>query len=208
MGPDGWVEWTSNKGDKHLTYDSEINTKEEAIRKGHTNVNSVSKSGNLYHNNENLDLNEDGTIVNKSGGTFGGDIDDMSFRTSDNVWVSENKGIVDGFGDFLPEGLSKVGEVTSTAAVPLSLLPGGQPVSAALLSIGGAFGTAGTSLEMINDLFEGKFSLSKFSQKLGFYMIGTQVPNITNNGAEEALLNEALGKADSAIDNYRKNKEK
>lgn len=35
-------------------------------------------------------------------------------------------------------------------------------------------------------------------------MIGTQVPNITNNGAEEALLNEALGKADSAIDNYRK----
>lgn len=33
MEGEGWIEWTSKKGDKHLTYDSAINTKDEAIKK-------------------------------------------------------------------------------------------------------------------------------------------------------------------------------
>ena len=207
MEGEGWIEWTSKKGDKHLTYDSAINTKDEAIKKNYTNVESVFQEGTLYHNNENLDLKSDGTIVNISGGTFGGDIDDMSFRSSDNRWVSENKGIIDAFGDSLPGGLSQIRDAISTAAIPVAILPGGQPVAAVMITVGGGFSTAGTFLDLVNDGFEGKLTFTKSIQKLLFYGAGTKVKNVTGNNIPlETIVNDALTKTDQAVDKIREKK--
>ncbi len=64
MKPDGWIESTTNEGRKMLTYDAEINTKEQAIEKGYKNVQSVSETlyYDNYNSNESYTLNKDGSI--------------------------------------------------------------------------------------------------------------------------------------------------
>ena len=64
MEGEGWIESYTKDGQAMLTYDKEIDTKKQAIKKGYKNVSSVSES--LYYegrnNTESYNLNKDGTV--------------------------------------------------------------------------------------------------------------------------------------------------
>ncbi len=89
---DGWIEYATNKGDKLLTYDAEIHTKQQAIDKGYRNVDTVSES--LSYNGtsgfESYNLNEDGLVSDNLSGAIT-DVGFTPMRTGDGYLISQSR---------------------------------------------------------------------------------------------------------------------
>src|SRR5690606_17058709 len=65
MAANGWIEWTTKQGDKQMTYDQGVDTKEDAIRKGYKNVESVIESGYYNSGGDSYELKSDGKVINE-----------------------------------------------------------------------------------------------------------------------------------------------
>ncbi len=107
MEGEGWVEWESRQGNKHMTYDNEINTVEEAKKKGYSNVSSVMDSFSYSDDKGMHQMRADGNIVEQ-----GGNVVDLNnnetYRTTDGTFFSKNKtgreqllAVGGAFGDFI-----------------------------------------------------------------------------------------------------------
>jgi uncharacterized protein RhaS with RHS repeats len=105
MKPADWIHWFGSDGSRNITYDSSITTKEQAVEKGYTNVESVHEGSHLrVSDKEQYFMNPDGTVSNGNGAVA--DIDDQSITTSNGITISENKGIMDALGDFFTRSIT------------------------------------------------------------------------------------------------------
>ena len=123
MVPDGWIEHSTDKGDKLITYDADVNTKQEAIDKGYRNVDTVSET--LHYNGTNgydsYTLNKDGSVSdNLTGSTT--DVGFNPMRTSDGYYISENNQ----FKSF-SSGLQKGGDAMIYGGLGASITGWGAP---------------------------------------------------------------------------------
>ena len=73
-----------------------------------------------------------------------------------------------------------------------------------MLIVGDILSTAGTGLEIVNDIFEGNLSVLKTSQKLFFYAIGTKLKKeLVLISHWKQWYNDVSSKADKEIDKLR-----
>ncbi|MCP1995122.1 hypothetical protein L1275_000883 [Flavobacterium sp. HSC-61S13] len=170
----GWIEHSTNKGDKLLTYDAEINTKQEAKDKGYRNVETVSES--LSYNGtsgfESYNLNKDGSVSdNLSGSTT--DVGFSPMRTGDDYYISENNPLKS-----FASGLQNAGDASTYTGLSFSITGVGAPVGAALMAIGGGMSLIGTGIESLFLAGQGqekkamaKFGISLFFARSGNYGI-------------------------------------
>ena len=159
MKPTDWINWTASNGQQHITYDSSIKTKEQAEAKGYTGVKEVFEkgTGRSEKTGEVINFKSDGNYSVNGGKDV--DVDDQSYTTQGGSLISENKGIVDAFGDFGPGALQDAGDSMTALALPISV--GAPPAGATLASIGSGFSAVGTFLELVNDGAEGKLTWEK-----------------------------------------------
>lgn len=68
-------------------------------------------------------------------------------------------------GDIVPGLVQNVGDATTLAALPVAMTGVGTPIAASMATIGGYISFAGTSLELVNDAFEGNLSAEKVITK-------------------------------------------
>lgn len=165
MKPTDWINWTAANGQQHITYDSSVKTKEQAEAKGYTGVKQVFEkgTGKSEKTGEVINFKADGNYsVN---GSKDVDVDDQSYTTKGGSLISENKGMMDAFGDFGPDGMQKTADKGALVAVGFSATGVGAPIGATIGTVSGTFGAVGAGLELMNDAFEGKFSFSKFLRK-------------------------------------------
>src|SRR5690606_41911713 len=142
MSADGWIESYTEDGQTMLTYDADIDTKEQAVAKGYKNVRGVSESMYYDDGNKSYDLNKDGTVYDIDTGA----IIDVGFdpiRTAEGYFISEVNGLksistsFQDFGDFV----TYIGLGASTTGVGAKI---GVPLSA----VGGGISTIGTGSEI------------------------------------------------------------
>jgi hypothetical protein len=145
MGPDDWIKWKTKDGQRHITYDESIKTVKEARDKGYTNVENVFEAATA-HNSDYTDVAEffaDGHYTVNGGEKM--DVDDTSYTMkTGNTYISENKGIVDAFGDFGPEGLQKGGDAMIKSA-GVAALSGAEPLAAGLATVGSTMSGIGAA---------------------------------------------------------------
>ena len=203
--PDDWINWTSKDGKQLITYDSEIKTKAQAEAKGYTGVKEVFEkaTGRSEKTGEVINFKADGNYSVNGGKDV--DVDDQSFRTKGGAYISENKGVVDCFGDLGPGALQNAGGMTTLAALPVSATGFGAPAGAVMATIGSTASTIGTGLELVNDAFEGKFSFTKFLRKATIETVSRKLGGSTVFGPTEQIINDNIFNAgDKALDELDK----
>jgi RHS repeat-associated protein len=213
IDPDGmigqdWVQWKTNDGKNHITYDAAIKTTEQAVAKGYTNVIKVFAQGTA-HNDDYTDVAEfaaDGHYIINGGERM--DVDDTSSTmVTGNTFISENKGIMDAFGEYLPSGLQKTGDAITLAALPVMATGIGAPLGAGMAQFGGIMSVTGAGLEQINDLAEGEFSGSKFVTKAVIETASRKISGADSFGPTEQVVNDNIfNLLDNTLDSTREKK--
>lgn len=150
MSADGWIEHSTRNGDKLVTYDAEINTKEEAIKKGYRNVEAVSEVLHYEGTSGSYTMNKDGTVDNNNTGT-NIDVGFNPIRTNDGYYISENNPL-----KATASGLQDGGDALTYAGLALSVTGTGAPFGTALMTAGGLMNLGGTTIEFSYLLLQGK----------------------------------------------------
>jgi len=95
VDPDGrrpadWVKWTIERGQLHITYDSEVKTTAQAQAKGYSNVEQVFErgTGRSTNSNETFDFGADGKYSVNNGNLL--DIADEGYATERGAYLSKN----------------------------------------------------------------------------------------------------------------------
>jgi RHS repeat-associated protein len=202
MKPADWIKWSTADGSKHITYDSEIKTKEQAEAKKYTNVESVYSDAVLTEKDRDYFLRSDGTVSDGNGSSV--DIDDESITTSSGITISENKGIMDAVGEYMPGAMQNFGDSVSAAGLGLTATGYLAPIGVPLAKFGGAFSAAGIGLEFANDVAEngimGVINL-KWGIKAGLELIPSGVEQMgkgTMRESEKQLMDNLM----NLIDNF------
>lgn len=170
MEGEGWIE-TNAEGTNNtqLTYDSEVNTKEEAIRKGYKNVNSVSEK--LYFNdgnsNESYNLNKDGSVTNNNTNSTT-DVGFNPIRTSDGTYISENNGLKQ-----TSQALQSGGDVATYTGLALAITGVGAPLGSGFAFVGEWTNFAGTLIESGYLISQGKKREGITKILMSAFFIGT-----------------------------------
>jgi RHS repeat-associated protein len=205
MGPDDWIQWKTKDGLQHITYDSSINTTEQAVAKGYDNVEKVFADGNAHNSDysEVVEFAGDGHYVVNGGERM--DVDDTSYKTSGGTFISENKGIADAFGEYGPAGLQDTGDSLTLAAVPVAATGIGLPVAEGMSALGGLMSLTGTGAEIVNDAAEGAFSLSKTATKVLIETVSRKLGGAKEFGPVEKMINDNIFNGlDRTIDEVNK----
>src|SRR5690606_9957248 len=167
MSADGWIESYTEDGQTMLTYDADIDTKEQAVAKGYKNVRGVSESMYYDDGNKSYDLNKDGTVYDIDTGA----IIDVGFdpiRTAEGYFISEVNGLkststsFQDFGDFV----TYIGLGASTTGV-------GSIIGLPLMAVGGGFSTVGTGIEITYLYSQGKRKKAITKALMKFLFFGT-----------------------------------
>jgi RHS repeat-associated protein len=206
MQADDWISWIGKGGQQHITYDSSVKTAGDAEKKGYTNVEKVFEkgTGRAKSTGEVIDFNTDGTYRVNGGSVF--DVDDDSFTTQGGTHISENKGVVDATGDFLPGGLQDAGDAITLAAITVAATGVGLPLAATMAEIGGIMSGIGTGLELVNDAAEGKLTVGKVVTKGVIEAVSTKIGGSNAFGPVEQIINDNIfNLLDRTIDEVKKN---
>ena len=201
MKPADWIKWSTADGSKHITYDSEIKTKEQAEAKNYTNVERVDSDAVLTEKDRDYVLHSDGTV--SDGYESSVDIDDESITTSNGVTISENKGIMDAVGEYMPGAMQDFGDKVSAVGLGLTAIGGGA-VGVPLAKFGGAFSLTGDVLEFANDVAEKGIkgiSYSKWGIKVVLELLPSGVEQMgkeTVRESEKQLMDNLM----NLIDNF------
>ncbi len=188
----GWIEHKNSDGKQTITYDSEIHTKEDAEKKGYKGVEKVFEKGTAYSadGEEFFAFSPDGKYTVNNGDKM--DIDDTSYTTKDGVHISENKGVVDAFGDYGPGGLQESADNLALAAVPVTASGIGAPVGVLMAEAAGYMGLIGAGLEILNDAFEGKPYVEKLIRKGTVEALSRKVGGSDSFGPTEQVINDNI----------------
>ncbi|MCS4239705.1 RHS repeat-associated protein [Myroides gitamensis] len=138
-----WIEHTTDKGEKLLTYDALVHSEEDAIDRGYRNVKGVSEtmSYNGTSGTESYSLNADGSVTDNLSGTTT-DVGFSPMRTSDGFYISENNHL-----KAISSGLQEGGTKFTEVGLGLSITGVGAPLGGPLMSIGGFMSLIGTTIE-------------------------------------------------------------
>jgi RHS repeat-associated protein len=192
--PSDWIHWYAKDGSRHITYDKSITTVEQANQKGYNNYNKDVKVYSGAHlkvsDTEQYYMNPDGMVSNGNGSSV--DIDDTSIFTSNGITISENKGVIDAFGDYAPGAISMAGDALTAASLPVAATGAGVPLATMMASFGTVLGRTGTILELVNDGFEGKLSGMKVAQKLAIDRVSRKMNTSDAFGPVEQRLNDNI----------------
>src|SRR5690606_35869173 len=160
MAANGWIEWTTKQGDKQMTYDQGVDTKEDAIRKGYKNVESVIESGYYNSGGDSYELKSDGKVINEhTGQRF--DVTQEAFRIEDGTYFQENRSTLSQFAEMF----TKSGDAAIVVGTVMVLTGVGAPAGAALITYGGYISTAGTAMELVDEANKGKLTEEKVVTK-------------------------------------------
>ena len=204
MEADGWIEHSTKDGQRLMTYDAEINTKEETIKKGYKNVESVADSGYYQAGNESYELSKDGAVKNEdTGERF--DVTKDAFRAKNGTYFAENKSNLSKFGDLF----SNSGDAAVVVGTVMLFTGVGTPVGAALVTYGGYASTAGTVIGLVDDANKGKLTTEKVVTKGAMSVIpmgGGKVAKQIGESRIEDVINITTMGADKVIDAMRDTK--
>lgn len=197
VDPDGmqnedWVKVQRDNGNWAMIYDSEIHSLEDAKKKGYdvghkgTGVMSYAH-GTVVGSGEEVEFFADGTYK-VNGEKY--DVDDTAYFTKSGLSITENKGIWDAFGDYGPKALQDGGDAITLAAAPVGMTGVGLPAAEVMAGTGGAMSFLGTGLELVNDMFEGKFSWEKAATKLSLEYISNKLGGSDVMKPVEKIIND------------------
>lgn len=194
-----------------MTYDQEVDTKEDAIRKGYKNVESVIESGYYNSGGDSYELKSDGKVINEhTGQRF--DVTQEAFRIEDGTYFQENRSTLSQFAEMFTNS----GDAAIVVGTVMVLTGVGAPAGAALITYGGYISTAGTAMELVDEANKGKLTEEKVASKLIMLVIPTggskvakkigepkigDVINITTMGADKVI--DAMRETESGP--FRKN---
>jgi hypothetical protein len=135
---DDWINWRSEDGQQHITYDSSVKTTDEAKAKGYSNVESVFSKATGYTNNtaETFEFNSNGTYsVN------GGKPQDAA------------NGHITGSGTVIQRNASGIEQAASLLQIGGDAISGVGILTAQpeLIAAGGVLSKGGLALEITND---------------------------------------------------------
>src|SRR5690606_28426726 len=179
MSADGWIESYTEDGQTMLTYDADIDTKEQAVAKGYKNVRGVSESMYYDDGNKSYDLNKDGTVYDIDTGA----IIDVGFdpiRTAEGYFISEVNGLkststsFQDFGDFV----TYIGLGASISGV-------GAKVGLPLMAVAGSFNAIGTGIEIAYLYSQGQDREATSKLLINLLFMGTG--KLAKNAAEKAV---------------------
>ena len=168
MSADGWVEWETNKGEKQLTFDSEISTKDEAIKKGYTNVDSVNEILFYQGETESYTLNSDGTVLDNNKTEKSIDVGFNPIRTKDGYFISENNQVKS-----LDSGLQNAGDFLTYLGIGASVTGVGAPLGGVLMTVGEEMNIIGTGIESSYLISQGKVKEGFTKFGISLFFIGT-----------------------------------
>lgn len=227
MEGEGWIESYTDDGQAMLTYDAEVNTKEQAITKGYKNVSSVNES--LYYNghydNESYNLNKDGTVYDNNAKS-NIDVGFNPMRTGEGVYIAENNGTKS-----LGRGLQGGGDAVTYLGLSFSITGVGAPVGGVLMAGGEAMNVIGTGIEAYYMMNQGQFWEGVTKIAISGLFVGTgklaakqtrkiagkeAVENGLNNSAEtvvggaNTIMEKTIGKdtEDIIVNKIKENKRK
>jgi hypothetical protein len=143
IDPDGmapeWVEWTGKGGQRHITYDAEIKTVEQAQAKGYVNVNRVFEGGTGHSvNGDTYNFQADGKVYVNNGDAR--DIGEGSITTAGGTYINNNISKL-GQTASLTQG---VGDGLTAAGIATGVFP--------IAGLGEVLGYAGLGMEVYDDL--------------------------------------------------------
>ena len=174
MSADGWIESYTEDGQTMLTYDADVDTKEQAVAKGYKNVRGVSESMYYDDGNKSYDLNKDGTVYDINTGA----IIDVGFdpiRTAEGYFISENNQMKS-----VLSGMQDLGDAISAGGYALTLTGLGAKVGVPLAALGNTISTVGSGIEIGYKIFNGN---TKNPKKRLAFMIGGELLNFGLNRA-------------------------
>jgi hypothetical protein len=204
IDPDGrdWIHWYSKDGTRHITYDRDIKTKEQAIAKNYNDVQDVFRSGFYYSTYSGDDkraafnycLGNDGSI-----GDINGDVIE-SATASNGTYISYNKiGI-----EQLSSALQDSGDILTNVGFALTASVIGAPLGVILSSIGGAMSTTGAGIEAVDKISNGEFG--KGGQKAGFMAAGfladKALDKVLPGNLDECIMNTVINQSVGLQLNY------
>lgn len=201
MEGQGWIESYTNDGQAMLTYDAEVNTKEQAITKGYKNVSTVSES--LYYegvgvnNAESYNLNKDGTVYNNDTKSIM-DVGFKPIRTGDGTYIAENNGY-----KHLSSALQNGGDLVTYFGLAGCITGVGAPVGSVLMGAGGTMNLIGTGIESAYLFSQGKKieAATKFGVSLFFTYTGAKGVNLSRKAAGEEAVDQGLNHGTETIIN-------
>lgn len=192
MGPEDWIKWKTGDGKQHITYDASIKTVDQAKTKGYTNVEQVFEQGTAHTSDysERVELGSEGHY--RVNGGERKDVDDESYTMKGGTLISENKGVMDAMGEWGPGALQDAGDAMVAGAAGVSMTGVGAPVGAVMAEVGGVMSLTGTGLEMVNDAFEGDFSIPKLLIKGGLEALSNKLNTPEAFGPTEQIINDNI----------------
>ena len=187
MSADGWIGWKSKDGKEHVTYDSDVNTVEEAIAKGYTNVEEVMESGYLVSSEGFYQLNSNGTVLIEEKNELV-DVGFYPIRTQDGVLINENNQIKSA-----AQGFQRGGEFMTYLGLGLSITGVGAKAGGAFIAIGEGMSFAGTLVESFYLYNQGRTDEALMNLGISVFFhfsgkIGKQAAKRTTN---EKVLNQS-----------------
>ena len=120
------------------------------------------------------------------------DIDDTTYLASSNTFISENKGVLDGVGEFGPSAFGDAGGKLTMAAAAMSATGFGAPAGAFTALVGSALSLIGSFLQVANDLAEDEFGF-KTIRTIGSEVLSRKL-NVPENdfGQTGEIMNDVL----------------
>ena len=178
-----WIEHTTDKGEKLLTYDALVHSEEDAIDRGYRNVKGVSEtmSYNGTSGTESYSLNADGSVTDN----LSGDTTDVGFspmRTSDGFYISENNHL-----KAISSSLQKGGDAMTYTGLGFSITGVGAPIGGVLMTVGGVMSFGGTFIES-------GYLMSQGKEKEGWIKLGLSGLFIGTGSAGVGLSKKVVGK--------------
>ncbi|THF51739.1 hypothetical protein E6C50_08240 [Flavobacterium supellecticarium] len=203
MAPFDWIKWTSNNGQKFMTYDSGVKSVSQAQEKGYTNVEKVFEKG------KGGSTTTDETFRFDKGGLYsvnGGPIQNVkngAFIAENGVTINDNKSYTQQFSAVF----SGVGDYSSTIGATLTATGIGAPLGAVLNTLGTVSGTIGTALDLADDAFNSEtLTIEKTATKITTTVLAPMgFKKAGFNDIEGPIMDMLLMGADKTIDYGRDN---
>lgn len=173
--PSDWIKWITSDGQKHLTFDANVTTVQQAIDKGYTNVKNVAASGCFYNTKdvyENYTVDGNGNVTLSNGSSFNVHNGD-TYITSDGTFINKNKTGT--------EQLLELGSVSGDVLVLIGLVTF-QPE---LVALWGYIGNGSLVGDVANDLNNQGLN-KKTALSNGSKIVVNRVFNSLSNSAVKA----------------------
>jgi len=202
MSPSDWINFTGQNGQQQIIYNSSVKTKDQAEAAGYKNVNQVFEAGKgtSAKTGEVVDFQKEGKFSVNGGSTM--DSADGGYTTQSGTYIGKNSNTL----EQLAPVLSNSGDAAVVLGAAMVLTGVGAPIGAALITYGGYASTAGTVMDLGNDVNNGTLTTEKAVTKgvmLAIPSAGDAAFKALGEPAAGAVINAATVGADHLLDELR-----